>query len=67
MGSNQVDVYRFRACFRDAPPVPFVFSARTEDGRREFSHFETEDGTVVFRPRSRRDWDSVDSVKEVDG
>ena len=65
---HQMDVYRFKAVFRNAPDLPIVFNGVIEGGvYREFSHFETEDGTVIFKPRARRDWDSVDSVKEVDG
>ncbi len=64
---HKLNPYRFKAVFCNAPDLPIVFNGIIEGGvYREFSHFESDDGTVIFPPRARRDFDCIDSVKEVD-
>ena len=64
---HKMKVYRLKAVFRNAPDLPIVFNADTEDGYRDLSHFENEDGTVRYIPRAVKDFDAIDTIKEVDG
>ena len=64
----QMKPCRYRAVFFDAPDLPIVFNGYTEDGKeRHLRHFVSDDGTVIYLPKAAKDFDSINTIKEVDG